>query len=69
MYRIRKTEKGYLTEKQVNLYFGGKWVHYLHYHGLPKDPFYFETYESALENIKNKVEFETIINSNKIRTL
>lgn len=69
MYRIRKTNEGYLTEKRIKYFFWYKWVHYLHYSGLPNHPYYFLSYEAALRDIIDEVKSETIINSKKIETL
>ena len=58
--RIRKIEdKGFIIEVQRSL----KWVHIISYYGLPRDPFYYQSYNSALEDLCKEIKWEIIKNS------
>jgi len=58
--RIRKTKKGYVVETLEKTFWKNKWVHVISYSGLPDSPFYFRTYEIALEELIKYLRWDLI---------
>ena len=52
--RIRQSFYGWVVEVQKSKWYGKKyWVHIISVTGVPKEPYYFRTYSSALtESVK-----------------
>lgn len=63
-FRIVESEKGFLVEKQIFKWtiFGlrKEWIHFISYSGLSEQPFYFETFDSALENMLKEIKWDII---------
>lgn len=60
--RIRKVDgKGFVAEVQRSL----KWVHIISYYGIPRQPFYYQSYESAMEDLCKEIKWEIIKNGIK----
>ena len=63
-FRITKTKKGFLVEKQIFRWtlFGLKikWVHFISFSGLYDQPYYFETFDIALETMLKEIRWEVI---------
>jgi hypothetical protein len=66
-FRIRGTQMGYVVEVQKYKWYGfiKYWTHYISVFGFYNEPWYFMTYEHALEELSLQVQKETIINSKK----
>jgi hypothetical protein len=66
-FRIRKIEnKGFLVEQKQfkwSLFgIGSYWTHFISYNGLPSEPFYYDTFDRALEDFKKELSYELIRN-------
>lgn len=56
--------KGYSVEMQKTKWYGKKyWTHIIAYSGMPDKPYYYENYDSALENVTLYFKWDLIINS------
>lgn len=68
MFRIRKTDAGYVVERRVyhrtfwRAYIS-KWIPYLQVSGMPGVAWNHSSYSSAMRNLLNKVEKDTNFNS------
>ena len=70
-FRIVKTKKGYRVDIQKTKWtlFGLKkyWTHFVSYSGLPKHPFYYSTFEMAINEMLKEIKWEVTDKfSNKI---
>ena len=63
-FRIVRSQEGFLVEKQIVKWtlFGlkKKWIHFISYSGLSDCPYYFKTFDSALENMLKEVKWDII---------
>lgn len=66
MFRVKQYKQGWLAEMRKPKWtiFGIRyyWTHFVGFYGMDKEPFYFETPESALEAMKDKVSEEVSYN-------
>ena len=57
---------GYAVEIQKKTWYGKKyWTHIIAYSGMQDKPFYYKSYDSALEMATKFFKWDLIINSNK----
>lgn len=50
MFRIVKTDKGYRVDIRKKFLFFGYWTHFTHAAGLPNVPWYFSSYNNAIND-------------------
>lgn len=62
--RIKEYEQGFLVEIQKTKWYGKKyWTFYSHYFGDKDSPFYYSTYEQALEFTLKEIKWKITDNS------
>lgn len=60
LFRIVKHKKGYLIEYKVKKLFYTKWVHFTSYSGLPNEPYYYSTFQLALDDLQREIRKQVI---------
>jgi len=62
MFRIRQTVKGFVVERKKTFLFFSYWRVYISYPAIEK-PFYYETYNDALEDLLSEIKYDVNRNS------
>lgn len=64
MYRIKKHPGGYVVEvKKTTWYLRTYWIHFISVSGIPHQPWYFMTFDYAMQELLSEVKKETINNT------
>ena len=62
--RIIKTDKGYVTQVQKSKWYGKKyWTHFCSVSGMSHEPWYYSTFDYALDGLIKKVRWDTLSES------
>lgn len=65
MFRIKKYPRGFVAEIQKRKWYGKKyWTHFISVAGIPSEPWYFSSYEFALDEMLYKIR-QHVINYNE----
>lgn len=63
-FRIKKFDEGFMVQVLKCKWFGRDYyTHYISYTGLPKEPYYFSSYDKAEEELLLDIKWKTIQNS------
>lgn len=61
MYRIKEYDKGFVVEIQKHKWYGKKyWVHFISVSGISSEPWYFSTYDYALDNLLTEIKWNLL---------
>lgn len=62
-FRIKEYPKGFVVEYYRKTLFGGKWIHYISVAGIDDQPWYYSSFEMALDDMAIIIQRWTVRNS------
>jgi hypothetical protein len=66
MFRIMHYPAGFVVEIHKTKWYGGKyWTHYISVTGLPTHPWYYTSFEFALQGLQSEIKYEIFRNVRK----
>jgi hypothetical protein len=63
MFRIKECHKGFVVQIKKRTWYGKYyWTHYVSVYGIPSEPWYFKTYEHAVDELAIEVKKDCYYN-------